>query len=236
MPAVKEEKPLNPDVGSEGGVGAVRVVIADGDPLARRVLREMLTSYGVAVVAEATTSGEAADLAAFYRPEVALIEERLMGSDAAGVPAAIHARCPGVAVVLLATIPDDERAIRALRAGASGYLSKELEPDVLARIVRGVADGEAAVSRRLAMRIIESDRRAPRDGSGLRPVRSELTDREWEVLDLLASGAGTEDVARALVLSTETVRSHLKNLYRKLGVRSREQAVEAARRLRELVM
>jgi ATP/maltotriose-dependent transcriptional regulator MalT len=86
------------------------------------------------------------------------------------------------------------------------------------------------------MSLIESFRRAPRGGSGFRPVRSELTDREWEVLDLLSAGAGTEDIARTLVLSTETVRSHLKNLYRKLGVRSREEATEAARRLRELVL
>jgi two-component system, NarL family, response regulator LiaR len=78
--------------------------------------------------------------------------------------------------------------------------------------------------------------RAPRGGSGFRPVRSALTDREWEVLDLLSTGAGTEEIARTLVLSTETVRSHLKNLYRKLGVRSREQAAEEARRLRDLVL
>ena len=73
-------------------------------------------------------------------------------------------------------------------------------------------------------------------GAGLRPVRSTLTDREWEVLDLVAGGSSTEEIARTLVLSTETVRSHLKNLYRKLGVRSRDQAAEAARRLRELVV
>ncbi len=73
-------------------------------------------------------------------------------------------------------------------------------------------------------------------GAGVRPVRSTLTDREWEVLDLLASGNTTDEIARTLVLSTETVRSHLKNLYRKLGVRSRDEAAEAARRLRDLVV
>jgi len=71
---------------------------------------------------------------------------------------------------------------------------------------------------------------------GLRPVKSPLTDREWEVLDLLASGARTEEIAQTLVLSTETVRSHLKNLYRKLEVRSRAEATEAAQRLRELAV
>ena len=107
---------------------------------------------------------------------------------------------------------------------------------MLPRVLRGALDGEAAISRRLAMSLIESYRRAPRGGAGLRPVRSTLTDREWEVLDLLSAGAGTEDIARTLVLSTETVRSHLKNLYRKLGVRSRDEAAEAARRLRDLVV
>jgi len=107
---------------------------------------------------------------------------------------------------------------------------------VLPRVLRGVVFGEAAISRRLAMLLVEADRRSPRAGAGLRPVKSPLTDREWEVLDLLASGARTEEIAQTLVLSTETVRSHLKNLYRKLEVRSRAEATEAAQRLRELAV
>jgi ATP/maltotriose-dependent transcriptional regulator MalT len=84
------------------------------------------------------------------------------------------------------------------------------------------------------MQLVQLYRTAPTAGMGLRPVRSSLTDREWEVLDLLSGGATNEDISRALVLSTETVRTHLKNLYRKLGVRSRVAAVEAAVRMREL--
>jgi two-component system, NarL family, response regulator LiaR len=213
----------------------IRTVIADGDPLARRMMRDMLLRESIAIVAEATTGQEAVDLTAFYGPDVVLIDEELPGLKSADATAKILAAHPGVAVVVLAADPDDARGMRALRAGASGYLSKEFEHGVLARVVRGVLDGEAGVSRRLAMRLLESDRRLPRGGAGLRPVRSPLTDREWEVLDLVASGAGTDEIARILVLSTETVRSHLKNLYRKLGVRSRGEAAAAAARMRDLV-
>ena len=220
---------------SEADEETIRIVIADGDPFARRTLRDALRHDGTTVVAEATTGVEAVELTTFYRPDVLVMDERLPGLDGLEVTRRIHERLPNVCIVLLASNPDDDLGLRALRLGASGYLSKAFEPGVLPRIVRGALYGEAAISRRLAMRLVEADRRAPRGGAGLRPVRSALTDREWEVLDLLASGAGTEAIAQALVLSTETVRSHLKNLYRKLGVRSREGAVEAAKRSRELV-
>ena len=214
----------------------IRAVLADGDPLARRLIRDALQRDGITVVAEATTGREAVELTAFYRPDAVVMDiamPLLAGIEATRV---IHERAPEICTVLLASAPDDSDGLRALRAGASGYLAKDVEPHVLPRVLRGAVGGEAAISRRLAMTLIDSFRRAPRGGSGFRPVRSELTDREWEVLDLLASGAGTEDIARNLVLSTETVRSHLKNLYRKLGVRSRDEAVEAARRLRDLVL
>jgi DNA-binding NarL/FixJ family response regulator len=143
---------------------------------------------------------------------------------------------PAVRVVVFASVPDDHEGLKLIREGAAGYLAKDMEPEALPRILRGVSYGEAAISRRLAMSLAEVYRRGPRVGTGLRPVRSPLTDREWEVLDLLATGARTDEIAQTLVLSTETVRSHLKNLYRKLGVRSRAEAVEAAERLRDPVI
>jgi len=213
----------------------IRIVTADGDPLARRGLRNALREEGLTVVAEATTGREAVDLTVFYSPDVLVVDQRLSELDGLSVVRAVRERFPDLRVLVLAAVPDEDMGLRALRMGACGYMSKDLEPGALLRAVRGALAGEAAISRRLAMRLVEEDRRTPRGGAGFRPVRSSLTDREWEVLDLLSSGAGTEDIARILVLSTETVRSHLKNLYRKLGVRSREEAVEAARRQRELV-
>ena len=214
----------------------IRIVIADGDPLVRRTLREALRDEGMTVVAEATSAKETVELTTFYRPDVVVLDEQLPEGGGLETTRRIHATTPDVRVVLMSATPDDTLGLRALRSGACGYLSKDFEPGVLPRVLRGVAFGEAAISRRLAMQLVEADRRAPRAGAGLRPVRSPLTDREWEVLDLLASGARTEEIAQTLVLSTETVRSHLKNLYRKLEVRSRQEAAEAAQRLRELAV
>ena len=213
----------------------IRIVIADGDPMARRALSAALHHDDMAVVAEATTGGEVVELARFYHPAVVIVDDRLSLVDGFEATRRLQESSPDASVIVLTSEEDAQDGLQALRAGAAGYLSKGFDPEALPRIVRGVAYGEAAISRSLTMMLIDSYRRIPRGGAGLRPVRSSLTDREWEVLDLLAGGEGTEGIARALVLSTETVRSHLKNLYRKLGVRSRAEAVEAARRMRELV-
>ena len=119
-----------------------------------------------------------------------------------------------------------------LRAGASGFLCKSVGVDALPRALRCARDGEAVVSRALTMRLIEGMRRVREDGSGMRPIRSPLTPREWEVLDLLCQERSTDEIADTLVLSVETVRSHIKSVLRKLGVRSRQEAVKAASGLR----
>src|SRR5215468_4606904 len=212
----------------------LRTIVADDDPLVRRLIRDTLQRADVTVIAEASTGREAVELALFYRPDVVVMDFMMPEMDGIEATRRIYENDPAIRVVLLTGAGDEELGLRGLRAGASGYLSKEVELEALPRALRGALDGEAAISRRLAMQLIEQYRATPRGGAGMRPVRSRLTDREWEVLDLLATGGTTDEIARTLVLSPETVRSHLKNLYRKLEVNSREDAVQAASQLRSL--
>ena len=141
---------------------------------------------------------------------------------------------PDQLVIVLTGVDDedDELGLLALRAGAAGFLSKDVDIDALPRTLEAVRAGEAAISRRMTKRVIEQLRSAPGGSSGMRPVKSPLTAREWEVIDLLKATRSTDEIAADLVLSTETVRSHVKNILRKLDVRSREEAVAAADRMR----
>ena len=212
----------------------LRAVVTDDDPLVRRLIRDTLQRDGITVVAEATTGREAVELALFYRPDVVVMDYRMPEMDGLEATRRIHEADASIRVVMLTGCGDPELGVRSLRAGASGFLTKDMELSALPRTVRGTVAGEAAISRSLAMHLIHQLRATPAGAEGMRPVRSKLTDREWEVLDLITGGASTDDIARTLVLSTETVRSHRKNLYRKLEVSSREEAVEAGARMRGL--
>jgi DNA-binding NarL/FixJ family response regulator len=200
---------------------ALTVVIADADALARHLIRIVLERAGVTVLAEARCAEQAIDLVLQHRPDVALLD----GGDAVH---AIHRRAPGQPMVVLAREEDPHAALAALRSGASGYLSKELDLDALPRTLAGVAAGEAAISRRMTRYLIEAVSRRP----ALRPIKGPLTAREWEVVDLLAPDRTTDDIADRLVLSPETVRTHVKSIMRKLDVHSRHDAPAAAARLR----
>ena len=212
----------------------LRTIVVDDDPLVRRLIKDTLQDAGVIVIAEAANGREGVELALFYRPDVVVMDYMMPELDGIEATRRIYDGDPGIRVVLLTGAADDTLGLRGLRAGAAGFLSKDMELAALPRPLRRAYDGEAAISRKLAMQLVQHFRSAPAAGMGLRPVRSPLTDREWEVLDLLSGGASNEDISRVLVLSPETVRTHLKNLYRKLEVRSRADAVAAAGRMREL--
>jgi DNA-binding NarL/FixJ family response regulator len=210
----------------------LRAIVADDDALARRLVRDVLQEDGIVVIAEAPGGREAIELSLHYEPDVVLMDVVMPGIDGVAATREIVRRAPGVRVVMLTCSDDPAVALMALRAGACGFLSKSLDLAALPRTLRGVAAGEAAVSRQLTSYLIDVVRRVRDDGAGLRPIRSRLSPREWEVLDALCQGMSTDAIAAALVLSPETIRSHAKSIMRKLGVRSRTEAVEVARRIR----
>jgi DNA-binding NarL/FixJ family response regulator len=211
---------------------ALRTVVADADPLARRLIRSVLQDAGVTVMAEARNATETVELVLRHAPDVAVIDAGGPALEGVGATRAIRVRHPSQLIVVLAREEDEHTALLALRAGASGFLSKEVAIEALPRALAGVLAGEAAVSRRLEQRLIARIRHQPHGLSGLRPIKSPLTAREGEIVDVLAPGRTTDDVATALVISTETVRSHVKSILRKLDVHSRRDALEAVRQLR----
>ena len=211
---------------------AVRVLICDQDPLVRRVVRDALAGHSITVVAEAGDGREAVELASRHQPDVVLTDLVLPELDGPTAIRRIVSASPLVRVVVLTAAKDAETGITALKAGASGYVTKDVDLSTLPRIVAAVASGEPAVSRAFVSVLIDRLRAAPEGNAGLRPVRSPLTPREWEVLDLLCAGFTVDEVTDALVLSSETTRSHLQRAMRKLGVHSRDAALEAVRELR----
>lgn len=215
----------------------IHVVIADSDPLARRVVRDALQDRtGFVIPAEASTGHEAVELTLHYRPDVTLMETSLPGLDGLAATRRIHEEAPEVRVLILSRDDHEDLQLQALQAGAAGFVSKDVPVETVSRVVQSVVRGEAAISRKVTMKLLERLRGLPEGGVGMRPVRSPLTEREWEVLDLLCQGKNTREIAEALVLCEETVYSHAKNVLRKLNVHSRDEAIEAAAQLRRPIV
>jgi DNA-binding NarL/FixJ family response regulator len=205
-----------------------RVLIADDHPSTRTGIRTALEAADFDVCAEASDAGEALAAATAEQPEVCLLDVHMPGG---GIEAAeaITKTLPGTAVVMLTVSDADEDLFGALRAGASGYLLKDMDPERLPNALRGILAGEAAVPRSLVTRVVEAFR-----GSGARrlPVGDrtvELSAREWEILELLADGSNTNEVGDRLFISPVTVRRHVSTLVRKLRVADRDEAVRLFR-------
>lgn len=214
---------------ADEGAEAVRLVLVDDQTLVRRGIRSLLeigSHDGVAleVVAEADDGETAVAAVAEHRPDVVLLDLRMPGRDGIWALEALRARGLDTPVLVLTTFDDDELVLRALRAGADGYLLKDVTLERLVRAVHVVAGGGTFVQPAVTERLLRAVR------SGLRsadepPLVSSLTERELEVLRLVAQGWSNRQIAEALFLAEGTVKNHVSAVLLKLGVGDRTRAV-----------
>lgn len=208
----------------------IRVLIADDQPLVRRGLALILApDPEFEVVGEAGDGAEAVALAERLRPDVVVMDIRMPVLDGVEATAELFRLLPRCRVLALSTFDMDEYVVAALRAGAYGFLPKDISPEELTAAIRTVHTGEAAVAPRLLTRLISTYVRASarpaRRASG---VPAELTPREREIWQLLATGLDNTEIAAELDISVSTVKNHITGIFGKLGVRDRAQAVIAA--------
>jgi DNA-binding NarL/FixJ family response regulator len=203
------------------------VVIADDHPMVRQGLRLTLDDLpGIQVVGEATTGQQAVELAESLQPDVLIMDINMPELNGIDATRAINQSSPHINVLILTMFDDDASVFQAMRAGARGYLLKGAGEHEIERAVRDVANGEAIFGPAVAQRVLDYL-------SGTTPRQPatfpELSDREREVLSLLAEGRSNPDIARQLFLSPKTVRNHVSNIFTKLQVADRAQAIIKAR-------
>jgi DNA-binding NarL/FixJ family response regulator len=208
---------------------AMRVLIADDHAAARAGVRESVEDGGFEVCAEASNAQDAIELALRERPDVCLLDVHMPG-EGIRAATAIGEALPDCAVIMLTVSRNDSDLFNSIRAGAAGYLLKDTDPGRLPDALRGVIAGEAAVPRALVARLIHEFReRGTRRLSTVGGRGVELTSREWQVLDLMAEGLTTAQIAGRLFVSPVTVRRHISSIVEKLGAPDRASAVELFR-------
>ena len=215
----------------------ISVLLADDQPLLRRGFRMILEAEdGLAVTGEAGDGAEAVELVRQVKPDVVLMDIRMPGTDGIEATRRITEAQPDVRVLVLTTFDLDEYAFGALRAGASGFLLKDVRPHELVAAVRTVASGDAVVSPRVTRRLLEeyaqqlpvADGGAGAGQAERYPQLASLTEREREVLAVVAQGLSNTEIAASLFVSETTVKSHVGRILAKLGLRDRVQIVVLA--------
>lgn len=198
----------------------IRLVLVDDHPVVRAGLRALLEGQAdLTVVAEASDAATALDVVERFRPDVVLMDLNLgPGPGGVTVTASLRALSNPPRVLVLTTYDTEADILAAIKAGAAGYLLKDAPPEELFRAIRGTARGETVLASAVAARLV---RRANSPG----PV---VTEREVEILQLLARGLANKEIAKQLFVSEATVKSHLSHIYTKLGVDTRAGAVAAA--------
>jgi DNA-binding NarL/FixJ family response regulator len=214
-------------VDSDAVTAPIRVLLADD----QRVVRDGLTLLlgllpGVEVLGAACDGAEAVELAQRLRPDVVLMDLRMPRCDGVEATRLLRERCPEIKVIVLTTYADDRSVLDALRAGARGYLTKDAGAAQIGETLRRVTSGQAVIDPAVAAHVIN----AITPDTALPPLPDALTPREIEVLTLIAEGLSNTEIARRLVISEATVKSHINRLLSKTGVRDRAQAVGYAYR------
>jgi DNA-binding NarL/FixJ family response regulator len=206
----------------------LRVLIADDHPVFRNGMRALLNSTpDIEVAGEASTGDEVIALAASLQPDVILMDVQMPGVGGIEATRRILHTSPHIMILVVTMFEDEESVFAALRAGARGYVLKGASPTEMVRAIQAVGSGEAIFSPAIAQRLIEFFA-APRPVAPPQ-VFPELTDREREVLALMAQGRRNPEIAQALVISMKTVRNHVSNIFSKLQVADRAQAILRAR-------
>ena len=202
-----------------------RILIVDDHPLTRDALAGLLAHNGFDVVGQAGSGAEAIVSVGELKPDLVLLDLSMPDMDGLTALPALRAASPDTEVVVLTASEDESNLLGAVRAGAAGYLLKSEPPERIVEFLRGVAQGEAALSGAVARRLLDQVRAGGR-GEVPDAVAKVLTARELEVLLLLDRHLGTDEIAARLFISEHTVRSHVKSLLGKLGVSSRREALE----------
>ncbi len=209
-----------------------RVMIVDDHPLVRSAVARAVVLAGLEMVGEAATAEEALTLALELAPDVVLVDIALPGMSGVHLVRELSPRMPDTRFVMLSVSASDRDIVDAIRNGARGYLTKDVTADALVRSIRAVRDGELAMPRRLATRLVE---RLVRGGVMPLPAdpddpREPLSARELDVLRLLADGLTDREIASVLTISRRTVETHVSSILRKLRVRNRAEASREYRR------
>ena len=222
---------LNQTVPTPAGAGAVpiRLLLADDHQMLREGLRRSMTDEGFDVVGEARDGSEAVSMAAALRPQVILMDITMPEQNGVEATRQIVESMPEIRIVMLTMHADQDLLAQAIRAGASGYLVKDCSTTEIANAVRTAAAGAQTISPRLAASMLDEVRKL--DQPGQDENERVITRREEEVLQLIADGCSTPEVAEQLYISQKTVKNHLASIYQKLDARDRTQAVLQAVRM-----
>ena len=204
----------------------MKLVLADDHALFRDGLRNLLEAHGLTVVAEASNGRQALEVARQHNPDIVLMDIQMPVLNGLDATRLLSAEMPDVRIVMLTASDDDADIFEAIKSGASGYLSKDLEAARLIELLEGVMRGEPALSPGVARKVLGEFARPEAHAA---PTRSSLTDREREVLTLLVSGTtSNRELAHALFVSENTIKYHLRNILEKLHLSSRAQVIAYA--------